>query len=148
AVDWGTKRWATAANVCSRVQLGTAFPGNEDDHYAQNPGEAFAEAYRVLNESRAGISPSSWGIVDGTYYPDAASLQAVESDVTTPWTSTATDTIQGRFTANGKGAWSAKVSTPLDGSLELAVTLPRAAPYDVTLLSSDGRTVLGRALWS
>src|SRR5438034_7045369 len=49
AVDWGTKRWATYMNVCARHDAGTAFPGDEADHYLLNPGEAFAETYRLLN---------------------------------------------------------------------------------------------------
>jgi hypothetical protein len=51
AVDWGTKRWASKVGVCSRVQSGTAFPGNEGLNYTLNPGEAFAESYRVLGET-------------------------------------------------------------------------------------------------
>ena len=29
AIDWGTKRWASMVGVCSRVQSGMAFPGDE-----------------------------------------------------------------------------------------------------------------------
>src|SRR4051794_26423762 len=50
AYEWGTKRWASYERVCPRVQEGTAYPGAEDpDLYAFNPGEAFAESYRVVN---------------------------------------------------------------------------------------------------
>ena len=54
AVDWGTKRWATHAGICPRAAQGQVFPGDEDWRYALNPGEAFAESYRILNERRSG----------------------------------------------------------------------------------------------
>jgi hypothetical protein len=54
AVAWGTKRWASHMNVCSRAAAGTAMPGDEGVDYVLNPGEAFAETFRVLNETLAG----------------------------------------------------------------------------------------------
>ena len=51
ALDWGTKRWATRMSICARRGARTAFPGDEGDNYSLNPGEAFAEAYRVLVEA-------------------------------------------------------------------------------------------------
>src|SRR5262249_46532400 len=53
AVDWGPKRWSSLAGICARVTAGTAFPGDEGDHYKENPGEAFAETYRALNDAKA-----------------------------------------------------------------------------------------------
>jgi hypothetical protein len=47
ALDFRPKRWASVANVCARVTAGTAFPGDEGSRYALNPGEAFAETYRL-----------------------------------------------------------------------------------------------------
>ena len=68
AVDWGTKRWASYANVCTRTAAGSAYPGDEDGHYLQNPGEAFAETYRLLNESEAGATNFIWPIVDRSFF--------------------------------------------------------------------------------
>ena len=48
-LDSGPKQWASYEGVCARVGAGTAFPGDEGDNYRLNPGEAFAENYRVLN---------------------------------------------------------------------------------------------------
>jgi hypothetical protein len=59
ASDWGPKYWASSVGVCQRVQSGTAFPGDEGAHYTLNPGEAFADSYRLLNVSRA--AASWWG---------------------------------------------------------------------------------------
>ena len=56
APDWGAKRWATQMNVCRRVAGGTAFPGDEAADYAFNPGEAFAESYRVLAETGTAVT--------------------------------------------------------------------------------------------
>jgi hypothetical protein len=46
AVDWGTKRWATAENICSRTSAGTAFPGDEGANYSLNPTAADLEALK------------------------------------------------------------------------------------------------------
>src|ERR671937_1505667 len=80
ALDEGTKRWATSARVCTRTAAGTAYPGAEDANYPLNPGEAFAESYRVLNETAAGL-PLTWPIVDPSFQPDATALAAVREDV-------------------------------------------------------------------
>ena len=77
ANDWGTKRWATVVGVCSRVAAGTAFPGDEGEHYTLNTGEAFAEAYRFLNIQRGGTWANFPLIVDPSFAPTAKSLAAV-----------------------------------------------------------------------
>jgi hypothetical protein len=145
AVDWGTKRWASYANVCARTVARTAFPGDEDVHYSQNPGEAFAETYRLLNESKSGATAFTWPIADSTFYPDAAALQAVEQDVLEPWTTPTSRSLRVRF-AKGKRAWTLRLATPLDGQLDVKVTLPAGALDDVSLVG-DGH-VLGQGLWS
>ena len=38
-----------------------------------------------------------WGIVDETFFPDLTSIQAVNLDVTAPWTANATTRATGRF---------------------------------------------------
>ena len=85
AVDWGTKRWATYLNVCGRSQSGQLFPGDESSYYQLNPGEVFAEDYRVLNERRAGIAESTWQVVDQSLYPDQTALDLLTQDITQPW---------------------------------------------------------------
>ena len=57
AIDWGPKNWASAADICARVQRNEAYPGNEDDHYAQNPGEACA-AVRLPGPRRRELPPA------------------------------------------------------------------------------------------
>lgn len=145
--DWGTKRWASYAGICQRVSAGTAYPGDEDQHYAQNPGEAFAEVYRALNDSRAGL-PLIWEIVDSSFIPDAAALQAAQEDVLEPWASPAIKMVRGRFTAQGRKIWKLALSTRLDGLLDVDLAMPRGTLYDLALLAADGHTVLARGLWT
>jgi hypothetical protein len=88
ALDWGTKRWASYENVCARQAHGSAYPGDEGDHYLLNPGEGFAESFRLLNferQSWPNWSPAPWN-ADGSFYPDTAALAAVRQDVLAPWT--------------------------------------------------------------
>ena len=142
AVDWGPKRWATYERVCSRAAAGTAYPGAEDTNYSLNPGEAWAETYRVLNETAVGLPPT-WPIVDPSFMPDAGALAAAREDVVNPWTATTTSARRGRFGRSAR-TWTINVATPLDGVLHADV---RPGSDDVTLLGSDGRPV-ARGTWT
>lgn len=147
SLDWGSKRWASYENVCSRTIAGTAFPGDEDLHYMFNPGEAFAETYRVLNEVRAGAPGFTWPIADASFRPDAAALAQVEQDVLNPWTKAVEKTTLGSFARATSRVWALTIATPLDGDVAADVHLPVGGGYDVTLQGADGST-LARALWS
>ena len=148
AIDWGTKRWTTAANVCSRVGEGTAFPGDEGDHYSQNPGEAFAEAYRVLNEVKAGVSSTEWSIVDTSFYPDQKALEAIEADVVQPWSSPTTSVARLQFSRKGKRTRTLPIRAGLDGDLAVTLSFARGGLYDVELLATNGKRILARGQWS
>ena len=147
AVDWGPKRWASAAGVCARVASGTAFPGDEDFNYDLNPGEAFAEAYRVLIETNGSAVGYDWPILDDSFRPTAEMLAAVREDVLHPWTGPAERTIRAKFLRRSR-TWTTTVATPLDGDLRLRVTTPGGGADGVVLLSGDGRTVLANGTWS
>jgi hypothetical protein len=95
---------------------GTVFPGDEGQHYRQNPGEGFAEAYRALNNSKHGATTFDWPIVDTIFYPDTTALQAVEQDVLQPWTAPTVKTVRGRFTTKGRRRFTLTLSTPLDAA--------------------------------
>ena len=91
AIDTGAKRWATYENVCVQSRKNVFFPGAEDDqHYFYNPGEGWAETFRVLNERRLGLPELPWDIVTDALYPDAKALALLEQDVTDPWTKNST----------------------------------------------------------
>jgi hypothetical protein len=145
AVDWGAKHWASYVNVCARSVAGTAYPGDEADHYRLNPGEAFAETYRLLNESKAGVTNFIWPIVDWSFYPDGGALQAVEQDVLQPWTAPTSKSLRVRF-PKGRRVWTLQLATPLDGLLDVDVTLPTGALDDVSVAGAGG--VLVQGLWS
>jgi hypothetical protein len=142
AVDWGPKFWASAVGVCGRVRNGIAYPGDESVHYDQNPGEAWAETYRVLEERKVGIVSSSWQIVSPTFFPNGASLTAALRDVTQPWSATTSTTYRTQFTKTGKRVWIMHVQTPLDGNLAIRASIPRGGLYDVAVLAPNRRTVM------
>ena len=123
AVNWGTKRWASYLNVCTRAQRGELVPGDEGQSYQLNPGEVFAEDYRLLNERRAGLPESAWAVVASSLYPDQTALDLLALDVTTPWTGETTTTYRIAFgpRAVGRGV---RLATPYDGSFSATLTSP------------------------
>lgn len=135
SVDWGTKRWASYENICSGVSSGDLFPGAEDrTHYFLNPGEAFAETYRVLNEQKLGLPLESWDIVTRSLYPDATALSLLEQDVLTPWTANTTQTLSAKLNGNVR-THTFKLSTPYDGALSVVPRQAGSANVTVTLLA-------------
>jgi hypothetical protein len=119
ALDWGTKRWATHVGVCAGVRAKKLFPADQLWKYMLNPGEGFAEAYRVLNAQPVGDgSTMDWPIVHRLFYPDAKTLAAIRRDVTEPWTAPTEVRLTGRLDARGHAR--VAVRTPLDGTLEVA----------------------------
>jgi hypothetical protein len=147
AIDWGPKRWASAASVCQKVSRREAFPGDGDRNYAQNPGEAWAEVYRVMDERKAGITANSWPIIVESFYPSEAALVAAEQDVLRPWTKNRIATYGRTFRKPTKKPWWIPVQTPLDGELKLSALLPRQGEFEVALVAANRRSVLKRAQW-
>jgi hypothetical protein len=147
AVDWGTKRWATQMGVCSRVASGLAFPGDEGFDYLLNPGEAFAESYRVLAETNGTAIGYDWPLVDQSFRPTPESLAALREDILNPWRGPTRTTIKGNFLRH-RHTWTTQIATPLDGDLRVRVSVPAGGADDVTLLTSDGQTVLAHGSWT
>ena len=81
AGDFGPKYWATDQKVCELARAGIAFPGDEGENYETNPGEAWAETYRVLNAQ----NPFSWPLLSELFAPDQRALDAARRDILTPW---------------------------------------------------------------
>lgn len=147
AIDWGPKRWASAANVCARVARNEAFPGDEGSDYAQNPGEAWAETYRLMDERKAGITTASWQIVSQSFFPSEQALQAAELDVLQPWTKPRTTGFARVFGKRTPKVWWIPLSTPLDGDIRITATMPRGGTAEVALVNANRSTVLRRAQW-
>jgi hypothetical protein len=131
AEGWGPKRWASAEQVCARTKSGQLSPGAENPvRYIDNPGEGWAETYRVLNQRKLGLAESPWEIVSQSLYPGDAALAAAEQDVTNPWQAD-TSTVRSGSVTRASRIRTYRVSTPLDGSMK--VTLRSRAGLRVAL---------------
>ena len=148
AIDWGPKHWASAQNVCARAAAGAVAPGDEGSRYRLNPGEAWAETYRLLDERRAGVTGSGWELVDSSFFPDDRALQSAEQDVLQPWTAGRTTGYRTRFTVKSKRVWTIPLATPLDGALEITVSVPRGALHQVALVDPARKRTLATGLWA
>jgi hypothetical protein len=92
AIDWGPKRWAAYAGICGRVAAGTAFPGDEGENYVLNPGEAWAETYRLAVEARTPLlNPAPLTFFATTFPVDTTALQTAVLDVLQPWAQSSTE---------------------------------------------------------
>jgi hypothetical protein len=139
-VDYGTKRWATYENVCAKADAGDLFPGAEaDPQYQLNPGEAFAESYRVLNEQKLGLTVDVWDIVTRTLYPDPTALSLLDEDIVSPWTATTPSRLTTTLTSKVPTR-TLNVSTPLDGTLLVSPRQSGKATVSVALVAR-GKTV-------
>ena len=140
AVVYGTKRWATYEGICQKEAEGTVFPGDEGEHYFQNPGEGFAESYLHLNEVKLGMPETPWGY-DAIFAPDAGALAAIEQDVLKPWKKDVIKRWSGRFTRRGQQK-TFTFNTPLDGVFAAELRGPRGSklmlsgPTEVKRLSA------------
>ena len=140
AEDWGTKRWSTYEQICAKAATGAASPGDEGAAYSRNPGEAFAESYRVLALTSIGLTPSSWDIVSQSFYPDAKALQLLQEDITSPWTGPTVRHVHGSF---GYGSTrTIAVQTALDGSFVARLHAAAKARFKLELY--DGPTLVAR----
>jgi hypothetical protein len=139
AVDYGTKRWASYLQVCRRTRAGKLFPGAETlPNYTFNPGEAFAETYRVLNQRKAGIQETPWDVVDDSLYPTEKSLALLSEDVTNPWTKPTTTAYRGSLAGRARSR-TFTISTGLDGTL--AVDLRASAGVRLRLRAATAAGV-------
>ena len=141
AIDYGTKRWASYTNVCRQAEAGALVPGDEGENYRLNPGEGFAEAYRVLNERRQGIAESPWGIVSRLMYPDDEALRRLEQDVVEPWMRQPPTVVRGRFTKGGASARTLALPTPHDGALSVTLKSSLNTKLELRLRGADGKVV-------
>jgi hypothetical protein len=141
ALDYGTKRWASVMQVCARAKKGELAPGAEDPvRYDVNPGEGFAESYRVLNERKAGRPETPWQIVSRSLYPSDAALAALDQDVVSPWTTDTTTTTTARFTRKVRTRTSS-FATPLDGTLRVTVRPSAGTRVAVDVFAAGTRVI-------
>jgi hypothetical protein len=142
ALAWGTKRWASYEQVCRRARARELFPGAEGPLlYLFNPGEVFAETYRLMNEHKAGVPETPWRVVDQSLIPNDRDLTLVEQDVTQPWTVNRGLRLSGRFGTRGASVRNFKIATPLDGNFSASVQSDARVRLDV--LSGKKRIARG-----
>jgi hypothetical protein len=142
AESFGTKRWASYMQICKFTASGKYSPGDEGQNYAENPGEAFAEAYRVLNLVKTGTprTNAGWDIVSTDFFPSDQALTLLEQDVTTPWKGPTLTRWQGSF---GYGTQRTRtVTTALDGTFVARLHAPSKSRW--TLVAKSGSTLLGQ----
>jgi hypothetical protein len=138
AIDYGTKRWSSYMQVCAKAQTGELFPGAESDsRYRLNPGEGFAESYRVLNQRRLGVFESPWQVVSTSLYPDATALSLIEQDVVSPWNGNSQSSLSTALTKRVRTR-TLTVQTPLDGNFRITVRAAKGERVAVSLLTSSG----------
>jgi hypothetical protein len=143
AEDYGTKRWASYMQVCSKTRAGQLFPGVETaPQYQLNPGEGFAESYRVLNERLAGLAETPWQVVSRTLYPDATALGLLQQDVTAPWTGPTTTRASGRLDVRVRSR-TTTIGANLDGTLRVTLQAPARARIALAVLTPSGGRLAG-----
>ena len=140
AFDFGPKRWASYEGICPRTRGGTAFPG-DPQHYDLDPGEAFAEHYRVATGGDVDLALRA--SVDASFYPpDGEDLRLVRQDVRSPWRGNAVRRWRGRL-RGGRTQTSKVFRTPLDGTIRVSVGGRRGSDFDLFL--KQGRRTVKRA---
>jgi hypothetical protein len=139
---YGTKRWASRIGVCARTATGALFPGGQGLRYRLDPGEGFAEGYRLLNELRAGRPETPWEIVDASLRPDAATLAALEQDIVDPWMRPTVERRSGSFAARGGATRSFRLATPLDGTLRITLNAPAKMRLRLSLYDTGRKTTV------
>jgi hypothetical protein len=138
-LEVGGKRWATYTGVCQSVRRGQLFPGDEDLHYWENPGEAFAETNAHLNYPEVSVP---WGY-SPLLRPSQGSIAALHADITSPWTDPVTVTWNGAQWPQRRFAVR-RFSMPLDGMVQVRLRGPEGANYDLYALGPKLRAAKKR----
>jgi hypothetical protein len=124
ALDWGAKHWASATRVCRYVRQGLLFPGDQGEHYFDDPGEGFADGYAHLHY------PEMPWQYNELMRPGTAALAAIRRDVAAPWTGPRTRTFSGRLgPRHGKRTF--RIRMALDGDVTVKLAARAGAVYEV-----------------
>jgi hypothetical protein len=130
ALETGAKRWSSYEQVCQGVRKRSLYPGNEGNHYWENPGEAFAESNAHLNYPGVAVP---WGY-SSLLQPSATSLAKLRADITDPWTGPTTVTWNGAMWPSRRNPAEHRFSTPYDGQVEIRLNGPAGSNYDLFVL--------------
>lgn len=140
AIDFGTKRWSSSLNICRGTKNGSLHPGDEGSDYQLNPGEAWAETYRVFAERALGLPSVAWNIVSRSFYPDDAALTAAGEDVLDPWAGNTTSTVAGSFRGVQKQR-RLRIVTRYDGTFRLSLANHVKGTLKAQLVDGSGNVL-------
>lgn len=129
AVLFGTKRWASYERVCPQFISELADPDAQVP-YRDIPGEAFADAYRILNGGNPGLF-----VFNRMYFPNATSLRLIREDALNPWHMRPPSVRTGALSPRRPGPRRIGIATPLDGLLRIKLVAAPGADYDLELRS-------------
>jgi hypothetical protein len=130
ALDWGAKYWSSYEHVCAGVRARRLYPGNQGDHYLDDPGEGFADAYAHMH-----YPDVPWQYND-SLRPDAGAFAALRRDILDPWRVVQRRSLRGALgPARLARATSFRVS--LDGRVDVRLSGPAGADYDVALYAGS-----------
>jgi hypothetical protein len=136
AINWGTERWSSIVHVCQGHRDGAFFPGDEGDHYYEDPGEAFAESF-AFNRFPEAAPP--WRYLPALK-PGPAAFAAIREDTLEPWLGRSSFLLSGLAPPRQSGAVVRSFPTPLDGAVSLRPAGFRHR-YRLNVLSPAGRVV-------
>jgi hypothetical protein len=143
ALDWGAKHWASAMRVCTHVEDGLLFPGNQGAHYRDDPGEGFADGYAHLHY------PAVAWYYNELMRPGPLEFEAIRRDVVEPWTRPRTRTFRGRLGPR-RTKRTFRIGLKLDGAVTMRMKGPKGASYEVQAetagFASGGRLRPGKVL--
>jgi hypothetical protein len=131
ALSYGAKYWASYEHVCARTAQQQLFPGDEDSHYAANPGEGFADTYAHI------YYPSVPFQFAPIMAPTPGSKAALRRDVLNPWRGPRRSTLRGVLAAGATGR-SFTIRQSLDGFLSFRLLGPSGSNYDLQLVNRGG----------
>jgi len=136
AIEAGTIRWATYERVCQFTRSRHLFPGDQGDHYWQDPEEAFAESYAHLTDPEDSVS---WQY-SPLLAPTPASLAKIQADLSNPWNGPASERVAGSVAEPASAAAPARVSGPAGSALEGAVAVSSPETFSRAVATPlDGR---------
>jgi hypothetical protein len=132
AMDWGPTYWGSYEDVCDRVDERTAFPGDEDKHYTENPGEAWAEVYRVANAQE----PNLWDVVDDSWQPNRTAIAKAKADVRNPYDGGEYVDRRGSFGRKGSPWRHVRAPVENDGTVDLRLTSTGSLDADLYVFAT------------
>jgi hypothetical protein len=124
ALDWGAKHWASAVRVCTHVDKGLLFPGNQGAHYRDDPGEGFADGFAHLHY------PEMPWHYNALMRPGPLEFEAIRRDVLDPWWGPRSRTFRGSLGPRRRER-TFRVRLRLDGNVALRVRGPAGSSYEV-----------------